>query len=81
MLDGVQHDGFANQGRIGRIAAPPERIADNDDILFAWRFFLRGKSAAELGRSAQKGEEVGRDERAPQAFGFAVTGNIPLRRR
>ena len=79
--DGIQHDGLANDGRIGAVPPAPERIADHHDVLFAGRFFLAGEAAAKLRRGAQKRKEVRRDEGAAEAFGIAIAGEIPLRRR
>ena len=76
--DGVQHDGFADDGRISAVPPAPERIADHDHVLIARCFFACGESAAALRRCAEKREEVRRDEGAAQAFGFTIAGEIPL---
>ena len=74
----VEEDRALEHGGIGGEAAAPQRVADDRDAIAAGLLFF-GQERAPVGRRhAERGEEVRRHARGPDALRFAVTGEVPL---
>ena len=72
----AESDSLADQGRIGAEAAPPESVADEDDLVAAGTVFFFQECATQARLYAEDREQTGVDLRHVHAHGVAAAGEV-----